>query len=93
MGSKIGRQVERLRLKLNMSQTTFATLFKTSAMTISRWERGENLPDASALLKLGMMAKEERMDGWMFWNGAGLTRDHALTALARDKAQAATAGW
>ncbi len=92
MGSKIGQQVERLRLKLNVSQSAFAKLFKTSAMTISRWERGENLPDASSLLKLGIMAKKQRMDGWMFWNGAGLTRDDALTALARDNTQAAAAG-
>ena len=92
MASKISHQIERLRLKLGMSQAEFATLFNTSAMSISRWERNSNLPDARALLKLGIMAKNQQMDGWMFWNVAGLTRDVALTALVRDKVQAAPAG-
>ncbi len=92
MATKISQQIERLRLKLAMSQTDFAKNFRTSAMTISRWERGQNPPDASCLLKLGLMAKQQQMDGWMFWTEAGLTREQALTALGRDKAQAAAAG-
>ena len=92
MATKVGQQIEKLRIKLNMSQTNFGQLLRTTAMTVSRWERGVNLPDAHDLFKLGLMAKQVAIDGWMFWNEASLTRDHALTALARDKAQAAAAG-
>ncbi len=84
MARTIGQQIERLRLRFAMSQTDFGKKFRASAMTISRWERGENLPDARSLLKLGLIAKQQRMDGWMFWNEVGLTRDHALTALAHE---------
>ncbi len=92
MATTIGQQIERLRLKYAMSQTDFAKKFRTSAMSVSRWERGVNEPEAHDLLRLGLMAKQVGMDGWMFWNEAGLTRDHARTALAGDKAHAATAG-
>ncbi len=92
MAPTIGQQIERLRIKLAMSQTEFGKRFHMTAMSVSRWERNVNAPEAQDLLKLGLMAKQVGMDGWMFWNEAGLTRDHARTALARDKMKAAAAG-
>lgn len=92
MASKIGQRIEKLRLKMAMSQTEFGNRFGMSAMSISRWERGENLPDARALLTLGVMAKQQSMDVWVFWNQAGLTRKDARSVLAREKAQAAAGG-
>jgi DNA-binding transcriptional regulator YiaG len=77
----IEKQIDRLRAKLELSQRDFAKILDTTAMSISRWERGENLPDGRALLKMGLLAKQQSMDGWMFWHLAGVTRADALSAV------------
>ncbi len=81
--ASIGKQIEQLRMKFAMSQTDFAKRFRTTAMSLSRWERGVNPPEARALLKLGLLAKKQGMDGWMFWNEAGLKKEDARAMLVR----------
>ncbi len=83
MTSKIGPQIERLRVKLAVSQTEFGKRFHTTAMSVSRWEHSANPPDARCLLQLGLMAKQQHMDGWMFWNQAGLKKEDARAMLGR----------
>ena len=80
---EIGETIEQLRAKLAMSQTQFGKVFKISAMSVSRWERGANLPDARLLLKLGLLAKRQQMDGWRFWQLAGITKTDARAAFGK----------
>ena len=80
---EIGETIEQLRAKLAMSQTQFGKVFKISAMSVSRWERGASLPDSRLLLKLGLLAKRQRMDGWTFWQLAGITKADARAAFGK----------
>ena len=50
-----GFQPERLiqaRLALGLTQTALASLIKKSSPSVSKWERGEQSPEADALEKL-----------------------------------------
>jgi DNA-binding XRE family transcriptional regulator len=65
-------RIEKLRDRLQLSQTEFAKKLDVSAMAISRWERGVNEPPANCYLALGKMAG---LDGcWYFWERAGITK-------------------
>jgi DNA-binding transcriptional regulator YiaG len=77
----IDKQIDELRAKLELSQADFGKIFDTTAMTVSRWERGHSRPDGRALLKLGLLAKQQSMNGWMFWQLVGVTRADALAAV------------
>ena len=77
----IGKQVDSLRLTMNLTQTDLSKHFGVSAMSVSRWERNVNSPTASELIKLGLLAKDAGLDGWPFWNLAGITRTDARKAL------------
>lgn len=81
MKDTICHQIEQLRDKLGMSQIEFAKKFRTSGMTISRWERGQNLPDARSLLRLGVLAHKHAMNGWTFFELAGITKGELRAAL------------
>ena len=43
----ISRKVKEYRLKNNMSQTSFGTLFGVSAQTVSKWEHDKCYPDVT----------------------------------------------
>ena len=81
MAVNVGKQIEEIRRKMSMNQTDFAKLFKVSAMTISRWERGGNPPGARELLILGRLANKAGCSGWHFWQLAGITRAECERAL------------
>ena len=83
MAQGIGTQIEGLRYKLGLNQTDFGKLFSTTPMSVSRWERDVNQPEARDLLKLGLLASEAGMYGWCFWQHAGLTRAEARAMLGR----------
>jgi DNA-binding transcriptional regulator YiaG len=80
-GTMLGGKIEKIRLQLGMSQTDLGRLLKTSAMSVSRWERGVNPPSSRELLKLGLVAKRVGVDGWEFWNLAGVTKECAREML------------
>ena len=77
LGGKIGK----LRLQLGMSQTDPGRLFRESAMSVPRWERGVNAPSSRELPKLELLAKRVGVDGWEFWNLAGVTTECAREML------------
>lgn len=79
-GKKTGREIELLRMSLGLSQTEFALIMCTSAMSVSRWERGKNPAPASAYLEMAKMAPT-KTDAWRFLGYAGLTRKDMGEAL------------
>jgi transcriptional regulator with XRE-family HTH domain len=81
MAMNMRKQIEEIRRKMSMNQTEFAKLFKVSAMTVSRWERGGNPPGARELLILGRIANRVGYNGWHFWELAGIKRAECERAL------------
>lgn len=81
MPQLLGTNILDLRIRLNLNQSDFGKMLTTSAMTISRWERDNVKPPSGALLKLGIAAKKEGLNGWPFWEAAGLSRSDARKAI------------
>lgn len=79
-GRKTSREIEWLRLSLGLSQTEFGKIMGTSAMSVSRWERGENPSSSRAYLKMAKIAPT-KADAWRFLRHAGLTRQDVADAL------------
>ncbi len=52
---KIGKYICELRKKNNLTQTELSRLIPTNRTSISKWERGVNLPDIDSLLKLSQI--------------------------------------
>lgn len=77
----LGQQIKRLRLKMRLSQSEFGNLLDTSAMSVSRWERDINLPDARELIRFGVLAQNSGLNGWRYWRLAGVTEADAHTML------------
>lgn len=65
-------RIEKLRGRLNLSQTEFANRLGVSAMAVSRWERGINEPPAKCYVMLGKMAGPEEC--WFYWERIGITK-------------------
>lgn len=86
---EVGREIEKLRNKIDLSQARFADLLGTTAMSISRYERGLHPVPSRALLALGLLARKAGMNGWSFWELAGLTRADARTMLEQRRVRAA----
>ena len=59
-----------LRQRLNLSQTDFGQRLHSSAMGVSRWERGNQEPNAGSYIDLGNLAGAPLC--WYFWGRAGL---------------------
>jgi transcriptional regulator with XRE-family HTH domain len=68
------RKVLNFRKALKLTQGELGRQLNTSAMAVSRWERGEIEPHAKAYIRLGNLAGDPLC--WFFWGRAGLsTRD------------------
>ena len=76
-------QIEKLRRRLNFSQSRLGQQLQYSAMAISRWERGLQEPPADSYIKLGDLAGNP--DCWYFWERAGLKSADVIRALPLDK--------
>lgn len=50
--------VKRVRAKMGMSQTEFASAFGISVSTLRHWERGDRAPQGPALVLLNVVEKE-----------------------------------
>ena len=48
-------EVKELRLRLNMTQSTFAALMGVSNKTVEAWEKGTNTPAGTARRMIGML--------------------------------------
>lgn len=73
-------RIERLRDRLQLSQTELAGKLHVSAMAISRWERGVNEPPADGWISLGKLAGSDGC--WYFWERAGLSRNDVRRMLS-----------
>src|ERR1700757_15428 len=75
------RTIKAVRLKLRLSQSELAEKLETSAMAISRWERGEFEPSADAYLRLGKLMGDPLC--WFFWGRAGLSTADVMRVLPK----------
>jgi len=53
------KEIKELRKKLGLTQKELAARMKVDAITVSRWERGEQRPSQLAERKLNKLAKKE----------------------------------
>lgn len=79
--NSLGHRITKLRKCLGMNQTELGKRLDASAMTVSRWERGAQLPSGTALIKLGTLAHEDVEACWTFWELAGLTTESVVKVL------------
>ena len=70
-----------LRQHLNLSQAVFGGRLNSSAMSVSRWERGNQEPSADSYIELGNLAGAPAC--WYFWGRAGLQTDDLMRAMPK----------
>jgi transcriptional regulator with XRE-family HTH domain len=62
-----------------LTQGELGKQLNTSAMAVSRWERGESEPPAEAYIRLGNLAGDPLC--WFFWGRAGLSTADVMRVL------------
>jgi hypothetical protein len=92
MAQNIGRDILKLRMKVDLGQKNFGALIGTTAMNVSRYERDQHPVPGRTLLALGLLARKAGLDGWGYWELTGLTRADARAALGGVHARATGAG-
>src|SRR5437588_1920712 len=83
--------ISELRRRLKLSQTEFGQRLHSSAMAVSRWERGAQEPPAGCYLELGNLAGDPLC--WFFWGRAGLRKEdfmRVMPKLSKDMSRANT---
>jgi SOS-response transcriptional repressor LexA len=70
-----------LRDRLSLNQTAFGQELHSSAMAVSRWERGAQEPPAHSYIELGNLAGDP--DCWFFWGRAGLTTEDLMRVIPK----------
>jgi SOS-response transcriptional repressor LexA len=73
--------IVRLRQRLGLSQTAFGHEVHSSAMGVSRWERGAQEPPSHSYIELGNLAGDP--DCWFFWGRAGLRSEDVMRVLPK----------
>jgi transcriptional regulator with XRE-family HTH domain len=73
------RKILAFRQARKLTQGELAKQLSTSAMAVSRWERGETEPPAKAYLRLGHLAGDPLC--WFFWGRAGLSTADLMRIL------------
>jgi SOS-response transcriptional repressor LexA len=68
--------ISRLRKHLGMNQSAFGHELHSSAMGVSRWERGAQEPSSHSYIALGNLAGDP--DCWFFWGRAGLSSEDLM---------------
>src|SRR5579872_1650759 len=71
--------ISELRHRLNLSQGEFGQRLHSSAMGVSRWERGTHEPSAGSYIELGNLAGAPLC--WYFWGRAGLRPEDLMRVL------------
>src|ERR1700693_458019 len=77
------RTISELRQRLALSQTAFGQRLHSSAMGVSRWERGETEPSAKSYIQLGNLTGDPLC--WFFWGRAGLSIADVMRVLPTAK--------
>jgi transcriptional regulator with XRE-family HTH domain len=73
------RRILAFRKALGLTQAGLAKQLNTSAMAVSRWERGEAEPPAKSYIQLGHLAGDPLC--WFFWERAGLSSSDLMRIL------------
>jgi len=73
------RKILKFRQTLKLTQGELGKRLKTSAMAVSRWERGDAEPPADAYIRLGNIADDPLC--WFFWERAGLSTADVMRVL------------
>lgn len=73
------RKILTFRQALKLTQGELGRRLKTSAMAVSRWERGDAEPPADAYIRLGNIATDPLC--WFFWGRAGLSTADVMRVL------------
>jgi DNA-binding XRE family transcriptional regulator len=73
------RKILAFRQARKLTQGGLAKQLDTSAMAVSRWERGEMEPPADAYIQLGNLAGDPLC--WLFWGRAGLSTADVMRVL------------
>jgi SOS-response transcriptional repressor LexA len=68
-----------LRRRMGLSQTAFGQCVYSSAMAVSRWERGTQEPTAESYIGLGNLAGDPLC--WFFWGRAGLSNEDLMRVM------------
>jgi SOS-response transcriptional repressor LexA/DNA-binding XRE family transcriptional regulator len=68
-----------LRRRMGVSQSEFGKQLNSSAMAVSRWERGVQDPPANIYIQLGNMTGDPEC--WYFWGRAGLHSGDLMRVL------------
>jgi SOS-response transcriptional repressor LexA len=68
-----------LRRRLKMSQSQLGNQLNSSAMAVSRWERGVQEPPADISIQLGNLTGDPEC--WFFWGRAGLHSEDLMRVL------------
>jgi SOS-response transcriptional repressor LexA len=72
-------RINTLRRRLGLSQTELGRRLDSSAMAVSRWERGVQEPPANISIQLGNMSGDPEC--WYFWDRAGLHSEDLMRVL------------
>jgi SOS-response transcriptional repressor LexA len=73
------RRILALRHRLKLSQSDLGKQMNSSAMAVSRWERGVQAPPANVYIQLGNLTGDPEC--WYFWGQAGLSSDDLMRVL------------
>src|SRR6202171_6200466 len=68
-----------LRRRMSVSQSELGKQLNSSAMAVSRWERGVQEPPANIYIQLGNITGDPEC--WYFWGRAGLSSDDLMRVL------------
>ncbi len=82
--------ISRLRHRLGLSQTAFGHEIHSSAMGVSRWERGAQEPPSHSYIEMGNLAGDP--DCWFFWGRAGLRSEDLMRVLPKLQKRFAQSG-
>jgi SOS-response transcriptional repressor LexA len=72
-------KISNLRDRLDLNQAELGNLLRTSAMAVSRWERGVHEPASRSYIELGNLSGDP--DCWYFWGRAGLRNEDILRVV------------
>jgi SOS-response transcriptional repressor LexA len=72
-------RINTLRRRLGMSQSELGRQLNSSAMAVSRWERGVQEPPANINIQLGNLTGDPEC--WYFWDRAGLHSEDLMRVV------------
>jgi SOS-response transcriptional repressor LexA len=68
-----------LRERLGVNQTSFGQILQSSAMAVSRWERGTQEPPSHCYIEMGNLSGDPGC--WYFWARAGLRNEDVMRVM------------